>query len=86
MEGYHIGLSSNGIRSLMNCIPSSIALNIPNAIPNAISNVEHHGISVTDHVENLLLKPPSKQSKDIYKIANIIITFPRHTNVKFPPW
>jgi len=55
----------------MNCIPSSVALNIPNAIPNAISNVEYHGISVTDHAGNLLLKPPSKQSKDVYEIAKI---------------
>ena len=46
-------------------------MNIPNAIPNAISNVEHHGISVTDHAGNLSLKPLSKQSKDVYEIAKI---------------
>ncbi|RIA89926.1 hypothetical protein C1645_806002 [Glomus cerebriforme] len=68
-QGYHIGLASRGIRSLMNCIPSSIALNIPKAIPNPIPDVEYHGISVTDHTGNLLLKPPLKQFKDVYEIV-----------------
>jgi hypothetical protein len=55
----------------MNCIPSSVALNLPKAIPNPIPDVEYHGVSVNDHEGNLLLKPPFKQFKSIYEIAEI---------------
>jgi cation diffusion facilitator CzcD-associated flavoprotein CzcO len=70
-QGYHVGFASHGFRSLMNCIPSSVALNLPKAIPNPIPDVEYHGVSVNDHEGNLLLKPPFKQFKSIYEIAEI---------------
>src|SRR4051794_29705202 len=67
-QGYHIGLNSDGIRSLMKCIPSSVASNLPKAMPNPIPNVEYHGASITDHTGDLLLKPPFQQVKDVYEI------------------
>ncbi|GBB88712.1 hypothetical protein RclHR1_15290003 [Rhizophagus clarus] len=70
-QGYHIGFASRGIRSLMNCIPSSIALNLPKAIPNPVPDVEYHGASINDHEGNVLMRPPFKQFKDIYEIAEI---------------
>jgi 2-polyprenyl-6-methoxyphenol hydroxylase-like FAD-dependent oxidoreductase len=51
----------------MYCAPLSIALT--KAIPDPIPDVEHHGISITDHMGNLLLKPPLKQFKNVYEIA-----------------
>uniref|UniRef100_U9TNE7 FAD-binding domain-containing protein n=1 Tax=Rhizophagus irregularis (strain DAOM 181602 / DAOM 197198 / MUCL 43194) TaxID=747089 RepID=U9TNE7_RHIID len=68
-QGYHVGFTSHGFRSLMNCIPSSVALNLPKAIPNPVPDVEHHGVSANDHEGNLLLRPPFKQFKNIYEIA-----------------
>ena len=65
-----MGLNNNGVKSLINCIPSSIALNLPKAIPNPIPDVEFHGNSVTDHTGNPLLNPPIKQVKDVYEFAN----------------
>ncbi|PKY42842.1 FAD/NAD(P)-binding domain-containing protein [Rhizophagus irregularis] len=70
-QGYHVGFTSHGFRSLMNCIPSSVALNLPKAIPNPVPDVEHHGVSANDHEGNLLLRPPFKQFKNIYEIAEI---------------
>ena len=55
----------------MNCIPSSVALNLPKAIPNPVPDVEYHGVSANDHEGNLLLRPPFKQFKNIYEIAEI---------------
>ena len=70
-QGYHIALSNSGARSLMNCIPSSVALNLPKAMPNPVPGVETHGIVFTDEVGNVLLKPPALPFKDVYEIANI---------------
>ncbi|PKC56444.1 FAD/NAD(P)-binding domain-containing protein [Rhizophagus irregularis] len=70
-QGYHIGFKSQGFKSLMNCIPSSVALNLPKAIPNPVPGVEYHGTSFSDHEGNLLLRPPFKQFKNIYEIAEI---------------
>ncbi|CAB5377020.1 unnamed protein product [Rhizophagus irregularis] len=70
-QGYHVGFKSQGFKSLMNCIPSSVALNLPKAIPNPVPGVEYHGTSFSDHEGNLLLRPPFKQFKNIYEIAEI---------------
>ncbi|CAB4433361.1 unnamed protein product [Rhizophagus irregularis] len=70
-QGYHVGFTSQGFKSLMNCIPSSVALNLPKAIPNPVPDVEYHGVSANDHEGNLLLRPPFKQFKNIYEIAEI---------------
>ncbi|CAB4379804.1 unnamed protein product [Rhizophagus irregularis] len=70
-QGYHIGLSYYGARSLLNCVLSSIASNLPKAIPNPIPDVETHGITITDQIGNVLLTPPTKSFKDVYKIAKI---------------
>ncbi|CAB4379165.1 unnamed protein product [Rhizophagus irregularis] len=69
-QGYHIGINNYGARSLINCIPSSIASNLPKATPNPIPNLEYHGFSLADHTGSLLLRPPTKQVKDIYEVAN----------------
>ncbi|POG64572.1 hypothetical protein GLOIN_2v1674085 [Rhizophagus irregularis DAOM 181602=DAOM 197198] len=63
-QGYHIGLSNYGARSLLNCVPSSIASNLPKAIPNPIPGVETHGITITDQIGSVLLTPPTKPFKD----------------------
>ncbi|CAB4388103.1 unnamed protein product [Rhizophagus irregularis] len=68
-QGYHIGLSNYG--ALLNCVPSSIALNLPKEIPNPIPDVETHGITITDQIGNVLLTPPTKPFKDVYEIAKI---------------
>ena len=68
LQGFHIALASYGIQSLTKCIPPSVALNLPNAMPNPVPG-EYHGISITDHTGNLLLKTPTKQVKDVYEIA-----------------
>jgi hypothetical protein len=70
-QGYSIGLNSRGIRSLLNCIPPSVASNLPKAIPNPVPNVEFHGITIADHVGNLLFRPPTKQVKEVYDLAKI---------------
>ncbi|PKK69455.1 hypothetical protein RhiirC2_712652 [Rhizophagus irregularis] len=70
-QGYHIALSNYGTKSLLNCVPSSIASNLPKAMPNSISDVETHGITVTDQIGNVLLAPPTKSFKDVYEIAKI---------------
>uniref|UniRef100_U9T9B1 Uncharacterized protein n=4 Tax=Rhizophagus irregularis TaxID=588596 RepID=U9T9B1_RHIID len=70
-QGYHVGFTSQGFKSLMNCIPSSVALNLPKAIPNPVPDVEYHGVSANDHEGNLLLRPLFKQFKNIYEIAEI---------------
>ncbi|RIA92898.1 hypothetical protein C1645_736001 [Glomus cerebriforme] len=80
-QGYHIGLSNYGVRSLLNCVPSSIASNLPKAMPNPIPDVENHGISLTDHAGNILLQSPSRPFKDVYEIAkrshglSVIVTY-----------
>ncbi|UZO03940.1 uncharacterized protein OCT59_024340 [Rhizophagus irregularis] len=70
-QGYHIGLSNYGARSLLNCVPSSIASNLSKAIPNPIPDVETHGITIIDQIGNVLLTPPTKPFKDVYEIAKI---------------
>ncbi|CAB4373903.1 unnamed protein product [Rhizophagus irregularis] len=70
-QGYHIGLSNYGAQSLLNCIPSSIASNLPKATPNTVPDVETHGIIITDQVGNVLLAPPTKPFKDVYELAKI---------------
>ncbi|GBC48533.2 hypothetical protein GLOIN_2v1776359 [Rhizophagus irregularis DAOM 181602=DAOM 197198] len=72
-QGYHIAINNFGARSLINCIPSSIALNLSKAIPNPVLNVEYHGLSLTDHTGNLLLRPPDKQVKDVFEAANLSV-------------
>ncbi|PKK67128.1 FAD/NAD(P)-binding domain-containing protein [Rhizophagus irregularis] len=74
-QGYHIGINNYGARSLINCVPSSIALNLPKAIPNSVPNIEYHGFSLSDHMGNLLLRPPTKQAKDVYEVANISVGY-----------
>ncbi|CAG8625613.1 FAD/NAD(P)-binding domain-containing protein [Rhizophagus irregularis] len=69
-QGYHIGINNFGARSLINCLPSSVASNLQKGMPNPIPDVECHGFSLNDHMGNLLLKPPSKQAKDVYGVAN----------------
>ncbi|CAI2166036.1 16072_t:CDS:2 [Funneliformis geosporum] len=70
-QGYHIALNSRGIRSLLNCIPSSTVSNLSKAIPDPLTDVEFHGITISDNTGNLLLKPPSKQVKDYNEIVKI---------------
>ncbi|PKY47569.1 hypothetical protein RhiirA4_444916 [Rhizophagus irregularis] len=70
-QGYHIGLTNYGTQSLLNCIPSSIASNLPKAMPSPIPGVETHGINITDQVGNVLLAPPVKPYKDVYELAKI---------------
>ncbi|CAB4473857.1 unnamed protein product [Rhizophagus irregularis] len=72
-QGYHIAINNFGARSLINCIPLSIALNLSKAIPNPVPNVEYHGLSLTDHTGNLLLRPPDKQVKDVFEAANLSV-------------
>ncbi|CAG8514747.1 707_t:CDS:2 [Funneliformis caledonium] len=67
-QGYHISLNAPGIVSLLNCIPSSIALNLPKAIPNPIPDVEFHGISISDENGSILFRPPLKQLKELFEI------------------
>jgi 2-polyprenyl-6-methoxyphenol hydroxylase-like FAD-dependent oxidoreductase len=55
----------------LNCIPSSIASDLPKAMPNPIPDVEIHGVTFTDQVGNVLLAPPPKPFKDVYEIAKI---------------
>ncbi|PKC10525.1 FAD/NAD(P)-binding domain-containing protein [Rhizophagus irregularis] len=69
-QGYHISINNFGARSLVNCLPSSVASNLPKAMPNPIPDVERHGFSLSDHTGCLLLKPPSKLAKDVYGVAN----------------
>jgi 2-polyprenyl-6-methoxyphenol hydroxylase-like FAD-dependent oxidoreductase len=64
-------LSNHGVRSLINCIPPSVASNLPEAFPNTILDVEDHGISITDHTGNLLFQPRSKKFKDVYEFSKI---------------
>ena len=40
-------------------------------MPNPIPNVEHHGFSLSDHTGKILLKPPSKQVKDVYELEKV---------------
>ena len=54
----------------MNCISPSTASNLPKAIPNPVPG-EFHGIKITDHIGNLLIKPPSKQVKDVYELEKV---------------
>src|SRR5436853_7657516 len=56
-------------RSLIKCIPPSVASNLPKAIPVPIPDAEFHGISITDHTGALLLRLPSKQVKNVYEVA-----------------
>ncbi|POG69859.1 hypothetical protein GLOIN_2v1776558 [Rhizophagus irregularis DAOM 181602=DAOM 197198] len=67
----HIGLFNYGVRSLLNCVLSSITSNLPKAIPNPIPDVETYGITITDQIGNVLLTPPTKPFKDVYEIAKI---------------
>jgi 2-polyprenyl-6-methoxyphenol hydroxylase-like FAD-dependent oxidoreductase len=55
----------------MNCLPSSVASNLPKAIPDPILDEEFHGISITDHMGKILVNPPSKQVKDIFELAKV---------------
>src|SRR5581483_539692 len=59
-----------GIRSLIKCIPPSIASNLKKAIPDPIPE-EYQGISITDHTGSLLLKPNFKQVKNVYEVADL---------------
>ncbi|GBC10181.1 hypothetical protein RclHR1_09400003 [Rhizophagus clarus] len=70
-QGYHIGISNLGAHSLLNCIPSSIASNLPKAMPNPIPDVETHGITFIDQVGNILFAPPAKPFKDVYELAKM---------------
>ncbi|CAI2170859.1 17061_t:CDS:2 [Funneliformis geosporum] len=62
-QGYHITLNARGIVSLLNCVPSSIALNLPKAILNPIPDVESHRIMVSDDTGSALLQPPNNQHR-----------------------
>ncbi|RIA91663.1 hypothetical protein C1645_805098 [Glomus cerebriforme] len=69
-QGFHIGLASFGIQSLLKCIPPSTASNLQKAMPDPIPDVEYHSISITDHTGKQLFKPNIKQVKNVYEIAN----------------
>ena len=64
-------LNTRGTRSLLNCLPSSVALKLPKAMPNPKPKEEFHGICITDHTGNPLIQPPSKQVKDVYELGKI---------------
>ncbi len=64
-------MNDRGIRSLLKCIPSSVASNLSKAVPNPIPDVEFHGISISDHTGNLIIKPPTKQVKEIPEMAKV---------------
>ncbi|RGB42383.1 hypothetical protein C1646_751031 [Rhizophagus diaphanus] len=68
-QGFHIGLSGYGIKSLMRCIPPSIVSNLPKAMPDPVPG-EYHSISITDHTGKVLMKPLIKQVKDFYEVTN----------------
>ncbi|RIA81879.1 hypothetical protein C1645_789399 [Glomus cerebriforme] len=70
-QGYHIGVNARGVRSLMNCLPSSVASKLPKAIPNPIPDVECHGISISDHKGKCLIHPPYKQVKDVFELTKV---------------
>ncbi|PKB94828.1 hypothetical protein RhiirA5_437963, partial [Rhizophagus irregularis] len=72
------GLSYYGARSLLNCVPSSIASNLPKAIPNPIPDVETHGITITDQIGNYE-KLPELQIVD-YGITHVSanVSVPQH--------
>ncbi|GBB87544.1 hypothetical protein RclHR1_00140048 [Rhizophagus clarus] len=70
-QGYHIGLNVRGIKSLLNIVPPSIASKLTRAIPNPIPEAEFNGISITDHKGKILIRPPSKQVKDVYELAKV---------------
>jgi hypothetical protein len=58
------------VQSLLNCIPSSVASNLPKATPNIIPNLELTDAIFCDHTGNLLFKPPLKKVENIYELAN----------------
>lgn len=70
-QGYHIVLNYPGIRSLLNCVPSSINSNLQKAIPNPLPGVEFHGASLFDNKGNLILHPPSIQFKDFNELVKV---------------
>ncbi|CAG8562530.1 94_t:CDS:2 [Funneliformis mosseae] len=74
-QGYNIGLNPRGVRSLLSCIPPSVASNLPKAIPNPIPNVEFHGITIADHQGNVMFRPPTKQVKEVYELSKITDEF-----------
>ncbi|RIA82103.1 hypothetical protein C1645_835879 [Glomus cerebriforme] len=44
-------------------------------MPNSIPDAEYHRFTLVDHTGKLLSKPPSKQVKDIYEVANTSVVY-----------
>src|SRR6266542_2951315 len=40
-------------------------------MPNPVPDLEYHGFTLIDHTGKLLLRPPTRQVKDIYEMANL---------------
>jgi hypothetical protein len=59
----------------MNCVSPSVASKLSKAIPNPIPDAEFNGITMTDHTGKCLIKPPSKQVKDVYELAKVSTEF-----------
>ncbi|CAG8567223.1 7363_t:CDS:2, partial [Funneliformis caledonium] len=70
-QGYHIALNFYGIRSLLNCVPSSITSNLQRAMPNPLPDVEFHGFSLFDNTGRLLITFPAKQFKDFNELVKV---------------
>ncbi len=61
-------MNVRGIRSLLKCIPSSVASNLTRAIPNPIP-AEFHGLSMIDQTGKIVFKLPYQQVKEVTEIA-----------------
>ncbi|RIA84242.1 hypothetical protein C1645_832565 [Glomus cerebriforme] len=81
-QGYHITLNNIGVKSLLKCIPESIATRLHEVVLDPISDkLEDHSLSIYDHSGNVLFKTPGYQVKNIYEfsklynIFTLIVTF-----------
>ncbi|PKY27646.1 FAD/NAD(P)-binding domain-containing protein [Rhizophagus irregularis] len=70
-QGYFISINVRGAKSLMNCVPPSIASKLSKAIPNPIPDAESNGITLTDDTGKRLVRPPFKQVKDVHELAKV---------------
>lgn len=68
-QGYHITLNTTGVKSLLSCIPESIATRLHEVIPDTVN--ELHSSSVYDHSGNTLFKTPGYQVKNIYELSKL---------------
>ncbi|CAI2198527.1 1207_t:CDS:2, partial [Funneliformis geosporum] len=71
-QGYHITLNCTGVRSLIKCIPESIATRLHEVIPDSISDgIENHVMTIHDHIGNVLLKSPEYQFQNVYEFSKL---------------